>query len=284
MSKKNLINIANPKKENVYPKGAEMNEANLVKAVKIFFDIKNNDEIITNKGLPSFKEHFEEFNIFRPDIALPKYGLVFEYDGYMHYQHPHDIERDRIKMLMLKKLKYKRIRWPYYFQMTEEVAKFVFRDLVNHFTGNKNNFYSDEKFYQVINQIYINQKTNKKLSPEDYKKGLLFAPGFHTTKHTPATFHEDGLKRFLDDMEWECKRKNKGCNCNGKTPEKLKHQVIKSLQLYIDDIGESIDQKKIRDYLVLPKGHKRFTKFYNSIKVNDSLCNVFYPRQKKLEY
>ena len=279
MSKKILIDIQSPKEENQYPNGAEMTEPNLIKAVKIFFDIKNDSEIITNKGLPEFKEMYPEYNVFRPDIALPKYNLVFEYDGYMHYQHPHDIERDRIKMIMLKNLNYKRIRWPYYFQLTKEVAKFVFQDLVNHFTQGKYNLYNDEKFYQAIKEIYVNQWTNKQLSAEDYKQGLLFAPGFHTTKHTPATFHQDGLKRFLDDMEWKCNRKNEGCLCNGETPNELKHQVIKSLQLYINDIGKGVDNKETRDYLVLPKGHERFDKFYNSIKVEDKLCNVFYPRQ-----
>ncbi len=280
MTKKSLIDITAPKKENKYPKNAEMSEANLIKAVKIFFDIKNDNEILTNKGLPEFKSKYGEYNIFRPDITLPYYKLVFEYDGFMHYQHPYDIEKDKIKMIMLKELGYKRIRWPYYFQLTKEVAKFVFQDLVNHFTRSKNNFYKEEKFYKVIEQIYVNHKTKKKLSAKDYNEGLLFAPGFHTTKHTPATFHNDGLKRFLDDMEWKCNQVNEGCNCNGETPKELKHQVIKSLNLYIKDIGKSIYQNGNRDYLVIPKEHNRFNTFYKSIKVEDSLCNVFYPRQK----
>ena len=44
MTKKSLIDITAPKKENQYPKNAEMSETNLIKAVKIFFDIKNDNE------------------------------------------------------------------------------------------------------------------------------------------------------------------------------------------------------------------------------------------------
>lgn len=281
--KKALIGIKTPFKENQYPKNAEMTEQSLIDVVKIFFNISRDNEIITNKMLPEFKEKKEYFNYhaFRPDITLPEYRLVFEYDGYMHYQHPFDIEKDRIKMQILEELGYKRIRWPYFFQLTKEVAYFIFNNLVSHFSKNELNLYSDEKFFKAIKKVYVNPINKKPLSEEDYNNGYLFAPGFHTTKQVPSTFHKKGIKRFLDDMTWKCNKIKYGCKCNGQTPDQLKHQVIKSLNLYIRDVETDLKTKESRNYLILPEDSKEFLNFYKSIEVNEDYCKFYYPREIK---
>jgi hypothetical protein len=281
LKKKRLIGIKSIDKNNQYSKNSEMSEKKLVETVKIFFDIKSDAEILTNKMLPSFNEKFSNYYAFQPDITLLNYKLIFEYDGYLHYQHPFDIEKDRIKMQMIEELGYKRIRWPYFFQLTKEVAKFVFNNLVNHFTRKQLDLYSDEKFYKAINKIYVNPITHKPLTRDDYNNGCLFAPGFHTTEEVPSSFHNKGIKRFLDDMEWECNRKNDGCTCNGRTPIELKHQIIKSLNLYINDVDIDFKTDESRDYVILPKSDQRFNRFYNSIKLEDKYCNFFYPRERK---
>ena len=49
--------------------------------------------------IPEFNTKFKVIyeQPFRPDIVLKEHKLIFEYDGFMHYQHPFHIERDRIK-------------------------------------------------------------------------------------------------------------------------------------------------------------------------------------------
>ena len=284
MQKKLLINIRAVEKKHSYGHNGiamkrEMLEKNLGKAVKVFFEIKNDKEITFNRMIPEFNTKFKGIyeQPFRPDIVLKEHKLIFEYDGFMHYQHPFHIERDKIKEEMIKELGYERIRWPYFYQLTKETAKFIFGTLVNHFRGQLNIF-SDEKFYKVLNQTYINPKTHKPLTKEDYDNGLLFAPGFHTTEHLPSSFHEKGIERFLKDFKWKCTKEN--CNCNGKTPKEVILPVIKSIELYENDI-ENKDQ---RSHVVLSED-KRFTDFYTEIKneLKSYQCNFFYPRERKIE-
>ena len=142
MQKKLLINIRAVEKKHSYGHSGiamerEMLEKNLGKAVKVFFEVKNDKEITFNRMIPEFNTKFKGIyeQPFRPDIVLKEHKLIFEYDGFMHYQHPFHIERDKIKEEMIKELGYERIRWPYFYQLTKETAKFIFGSLVNHFRG-----------------------------------------------------------------------------------------------------------------------------------------------------
>ena len=62
-------------------------------------------------------------------------------------------------------------------QLTKDYAKFLFGDLATNKLGKS--FYSDEKFKKAIKKIYNTDR-------ED----LIYAPGLHTSKQTPATFHK----------------------------------------------------------------------------------------------
>jgi len=104
---------------------------------------------------------------FRPDYLLEDLNLIFEYNGMQHYINPFKLRGDDIKKEFYANhtdkngidKKYDTIRWPYFFQLTKPIAKFVFRDLMKHFSEensqiNKNGYYSDEKYYRAIGEIY----------------------------------------------------------------------------------------------------------------------------------
>ena len=283
MSKKLLINIKAVDKKNSYPKQREMLEINLRKAVEVFFEIEDKKDILFNKMLPEYNTKFKGMykKPFQPDIVVKAHKLIFEYDGFMHYQHPFHIERDNIKEKMIKELGYERIRWPYFYQLTKETAKFIFGTLVTHFRGEQlKDVYTEEKFYKVLNQIYVNPKTHQPLTQKDYENGLLFAPGFHGTEHLPSSFNRKGIERFLKDFKWECKKEN--CSCKGKIPKEVILPVIKSIQLYENDIENN--EQKDRSHIVLSED-KEFANFYNEMKneLKNYHCNFYYPRERKIE-
>ena len=68
---------------------------------------------------------------------VPIKGIIFEYDGDKHYYSMMKIESDNIKMKELARLRYRRIRIPLYYQLTIDIAKFIFDDLMFHYSGKK---------------------------------------------------------------------------------------------------------------------------------------------------
>ena len=48
------------------------------------------------------------------------------------------------------------------FQLTKDTAKFIFDDLVFHYTGQK--YYNDNAYIKSIKQIYRNPKTGKRFT------------------------------------------------------------------------------------------------------------------------
>ena len=65
-----------------------------------------------------------------------------------------------------KKVDIRIIRIPYYLQLSKDVAKFLFKDLINHFRKDLKNlpsegFYSDEKYQIAISKVYQNMFTGK---------------------------------------------------------------------------------------------------------------------------
>jgi len=57
----------------------------------------------------------------------------------------------------------KLVRWPYYFQLTKDVARYFFP-----------NHYTDEKYTQAINIVYGTSKESE-----------ILAPGLHGSKFNP---------------------------------------------------------------------------------------------------
>ena len=190
--------------------------------------------------------------------------VVFEFNGNHHYQSSFKILTDWRKHEVLSdparnhlKRKYIIFKIPYYMQLTKDYAKYLFGDLAEEKLGES--FYKEEKFKKVIKKIYNTEK-------ED----LIFAPGLHTSKQTPATFNEDGIERFLQEME------------DIEKYPSIKHQIVYSLKLYINDVT-LFNQKPWKNNkewknLIIPK-NKSFLKFFN-IELKKEYLNCFFEREK----
>jgi len=258
-----------------YPDDAQMSEKNLGILIETFLevDLKDDTKILNNKKIPGNRDGIN----FRPDFTLLDEKIIFEFDGHMHYQHPFHIEADKIKKKEIVHLGYKRIRWPYYFQLTKDVAKFIFAGLMFHF--DKKNYYSDAKYYECIKKIYKDPTTEKGL--EDEKR--LYAPGFHETIHVPSSFNKKGIERFIDNFKWKSNKPNASeqeiRDNYAFSPPSLKHQVIKSLKLYLKDVEDKDDDRR---YLIIPVHDKEFMKFFNEGSFNDEYCKLFYQRIEQI--
>jgi hypothetical protein len=89
----------------------------------------------------------------------------------------------------------------------------------------------------------------------------VLAPGFHATKDTPASFCDNGIKRFLIELE--------------KSPPSLKHQVKHSIDLYLRDVKYNNDERK---WLVIPENNQNFMEFMK-LKPEKKYLNFFYKRE-----
>lgn len=166
---------------------------------------------------------WSEYNLgnrFRADafIQFQGNGIIFEYDGPDHYINTFKMETDERKNKLIEDQGLKYYRFPYYLQLTKDVAKFFFED--------KFDLYTDKKFKECLKQIY---KT-------DDEKNIL-APGFHTTMHTPANFISKGFDRFLKEIDY--------------LPSSVKSQVVHSLNLYIK-------RSNGRAHMIVPDWHQKF--------------------------
>ena len=142
-----------------------MSKSGLAQACQIFLDAN----------------HFSEYKLarFRLDIYFPRHNMAFEFDGPDHYNKVGNHERDLRKNELCKQHNIRLIRWPYYFQLTKDVAKHLF-----------DNFYNDNKYREAIQSVYGTDKENE-----------ILAPSLHRSKFTPADFTFPGMKRFLDEIE-----------------------------------------------------------------------------------
>ena len=120
---------------------------------------------------------------------------------------------------------------------------------------------------------------------------VVYSPGMQETEYVPATYHDDGLRRIIHDFQWRSKRP--GSESKG-FPESAKHQIFRSLQLYIEDT--KINKSEEKKYLILPSsGPRKFSgqksdhakefmveyeKFENGPKVNEYFDEVFYLREE----
>ncbi len=102
-------------------------------------------------------------------------------------------------------------------------------------------------------------KVIKKLYGANDESEIL-APGWHRTHNTIANFVEQGIDRFLEEMD--------------KYPPSLKSQVKHSLDLFIKDSNG-------QGNLIVPKHHKAFNKFM-LFKPDKKALNLVYLREEKL--
>ena len=191
--------------------------------------------------------------------------IVFEFNGNHHYQSSFKILTDWRKHEVLSdparnhlKRKFIIFKIPYYMQLTKDYAKYLFGDLAEEKIGKS--FYNDKKFRKAIKKIYNTDR-------ED----LIFAPGLHTSKQTPATYNEDGIDRFLQEME------------DIKKYPSIKHQVVHSLKLYIKDVTlfNKKPWKKNKEWknLIIPK-NKKFLDFFD-FEPDKKYLNCVFEREEK---
>lgn len=192
--------------------------------------------------------------------------IVFEFNGNHHYQSPFKIFADWRKNEVLTNpsrnefnKKFIVFKVPYYMQLTRDYALYLFQDLAKEKLGKS--FYSDEKFKKAIKKIYNTDR-------ED----LIYAPGLHTSQQTPATYCEDGIERFLQEMKDMSKYPS------------IKHQVVKSLKLWEEDVtyANKHPWKNNKQYknLIIPK-NKAFLEFYNFEPDKKYLNCVVYERGER---
>ena len=192
--------------------------------------------------------------------------IVFEFNGNHHYQSSFKIFADWRKSEVLTnpsrnhfKKKFIIFKIPYYMQLTRDYALYLFQDLAQEKLGRS--FYSNEKFKKAMKKLYNTDR-------ED----LIFAPGLHTSLQTPATFNEDGIERFLQEMIDMSKYPS------------IKHQVVHSLRLFIDDVTTHTSNpwKKNKRYenLIIPK-NKEFFEFFN-FEPDEKYLSCVFEREKKL--
>ena len=160
---------------------------------------------------------------FSLDIYFPKNKIAFEYDGPDHYDKVANHERDLRKNYLCISEGIALVRWPYYFQLTKDVARYLFQ-----------HHYSDSKYQQAIKMVYGASEESE-----------ILAPGLHSSKFTPANFTSLGIKRFINDLI--------------NAPTSVRSQVIHSFHLY----EKMIESKYGKDFLWLlyPQDNLLFDEF-----------------------
>ena len=183
----------------------------------------NNLKIVSKLFLEKTNVSEHKLARFRLDIYFPEDKIAFEYDGPDHYDKVSNHERDLRKNQLCLSEGIKLVRWPYYFQLTKDVARYFFQDS-----------YTDEKYQQAISIVYGTSRESE-----------ILAPGLHDSKFTPANFTSLGIKRFINDLN--------------NAPISLRSQVIYSFHLY----EKMIESKHGKDFLWLlyPQDNLLFDEF-----------------------
>lgn len=255
----------------IEPKKKGSSEDSLKKVIETFIPQKEYGKMYIKKTLKDLGYEYKS-NI-EPDYFIENLGLVFEFDGPDHYNNSLKIMKDERKYNDLqyikkngKKVDIRIIRIPYYIQLTKDVAKFIFKDLIIHFSkvlknlpSESEGLYSDLKYEKAISKIYKNMFTGKPAVSE-YE---VLSCGLHSSARWPSEFTEKGIEKMLKDFSFA--RSNE----NIKAPKCIEHQFMWSLKYYIDDIMTyEDDNENMR--LVLPTWHKEFMDRYNyNIKNRD---------------
>ena len=175
----------------------EMDERNLLKIADLFF---KNGNWETQTRFRYDKENKRRF--YKVDCYSLKYKTIWEYEGPDHYEDVWKLRRDNDRESYFLNNGYKFLRWPYYCQLTKDIAKHYFGDQ-----------YNEKTYLEAIRHVYGVEKEK-----------FILAPGFHTTKNTPANYVPGGTRRFLEELN--------------SFPKTLKCQVVHSLKLYITGVDD----------------------------------------------
>ena len=175
----------------------EMTEENLLKVVKIFWPDGNWQTQVRFNYDPCNKRKY-----YLVDCCSLEKKIVFEYEGPDHYENVWKLKRDEQRAEYFTHKGYSFLRWPYYCQLTKDVAKHFFKDSFN-----------EQKYTDAIKTVY-------KVTEEKY----VLSPGIHTSKNTPANYVARGVRRFFDELNL--------------LPRSVKAQVAETLRRYIQEIDD----------------------------------------------
>jgi hypothetical protein len=201
----------------------------------------NNLKVVSKLFLEKNNVSEHKLARFSLDIYFPEDRIAFEYDGPDHYDKVANHERDLRKNQLCLSEGIKLVRWPYYFQLTKDVARYLFP-----------NHYTDNKYQEAISIVYGASEESQ-----------ILAPGLHGSKFTPANFTSLGIKRFISDFT--------------SAPISLRSQVIHSFHLY----EKMIESKHGRDFLWLlyPQDSVLFEEFMKH-KPDTKYLNYVYKNKK----
>ena len=183
----------------------------------------NNLKVISKLFLEKNNVSEHKLAKFSLDIYFPEDQIAFEYDGPDHYDKVANHERDLRKNQLCLSEGIRLVRWPYYFQLTKDVARYLFP-----------NHYTDNKYQEAIKIVYGASEESE-----------ILAPGLHGSKFTPANFTSLGIKRFINDLN--------------SAPISLRSQVIHSFHLYEKMIESKYGKGFI--WLLYPQDNARFDEF-----------------------
>ena len=279
---KKIFGISRKAKTGGLTPGKKGDEKDPIKEVlNIFIPEKQYGVINVRKSLKQLG--YDSKSNIEPDYFYENLGLIFEFDGPDHYNDSYKIMKDERKYNGLKNIKkngkkvdIRIIRIPYYVQLSKDVAKFFFKDLIIHFGKElknlpKDGFYSDEKYSKAISKIYKNIFTGKSAQSE-YE---VLSCGLHSSNKFPSEFTEKGIEKILNDFAFTRIHENKKI----KSPKCIEHQYMWSLKYFLDDIL-TYDDKKENIRFVLPTWHKKFMERYNDniLNKNESLLKCIFTR------
>ena len=232
--------------------------------LEVFIPEKKYGKIQVRKTLKQLG--YEGKSNIEPDYFYESLGLIFEFDGPNHYNDSLKIMKDERKYKNLKYIKkngndvvFKIIRIPYFVQLSKDVAKFLFKDLIIHFSKElktlpSDGFYSDEKYQMAISKVYKNMFTGEPAKSENE----VLACGLHGVFTFPSDFTEKGIEKLLKDFSF-----TRDDTIKIKAPKSVEHQFMWSLKYYIDDIKTYGDDDRENMRFVIPTWHKEFMERYN---------------------
>lgn len=175
----------------------EMTEANLLIVANIFWPKGEWD-----KQKRFYYDPVNRRKFYKVDCCSETMKMIWEYEGPDHYENVWKLKRDAERQSYFEATGYRFLRWPYYLQLTRDVARHYFGDA-----------YSDGKYLEAIATVYGVADPNSVLSP-----------GLHTSKNTPANFVPRGVRRFFQELN--------------SLPDSVAAQVAESLRRYIAELDD----------------------------------------------
>ena len=209
----------------IKPSG-EMTEKNLLKTASIFWPEGEWETQIRFNYDPSNKRKY-----YLVDCCSKVKEIVFEYEGPDHYENVWKLKRDEERAKYFTELGYHFLRWPYYCQLTRDVAKYYFKES-----------YTEEKYLEAIKFVYG-------VEEEKY----ILAPGIHSSKNTPANYVSRGVRRYFQELNT--------------LPPSVKAQVAECLRRYIKAIDDQYiiigEGKEFKDLLKTPISKKELNIYWH---------------------